>query len=310
MQNLLGIDAGATSTRVAVHALDGTRIGYGKAGGGNPSAHGIEKASAAIASALRDALAGVDPSSITASVAGVAGKAAALVPAFAKLWSEHGIDGEPRLIGDVPIAFVAGTAEPDGTLLLSGTGAVAARIVGRGQDRLADGLGWLLGDEGSGFWIGRAAAKEVVHTLDRGKPGGPLVELVVTHFLGSYAQDNARAQVDQVVRAAQADHMRLAALSTLVSQAAEQDDPMALSIVSRAAAHLAATLSRVHEGGPIVVAGSVLTNEGPVRRAVRDLVGPFSTAYDGAGAAAWLAALSLPGEAGPHAVFTRAAGSS
>ncbi|MFI6326042.1 N-acetylglucosamine kinase [Nonomuraea sp. NPDC050556] len=310
MQNVLGIDAGATSTRVAIHALDGTRVGYGKAGGGNPSAHGLEKASAAVAQALRDALAGVDPGTIAASVAGVAGKADALAPMFADLWTAHGIPGQIDITGDLPIAFVAGTAEPDGTVLLSGTGADAARIEGREQRRIADGLGWLLGDEGSGFWIGRAAAKAVVHTLDRGEDHGLLVELVVTHFLGSYRPDDARAQVDRVVRLAQADHMRLAKLSVLVSEAAEKDDPMALAIVARAARLLADTLGRVHQGGPVVVAGSVLTNEGPVRRAVRDLIGPFATAQDGAGAAAWLAALSLGAGTGSHATFTRAAGSS
>lgn len=290
VHNVIGVDAGATSTRVAVHGFDGSRVGYGKAGGGNPSAHGLDKAAAAVAAALGDALAGLDPASITASVVGVAGKAEALVPVFCKLWAEHGISHEPRVTGDVPIAYAAGTAEPTGTLLLSGTGATAARIVERELEVLADGLGWLLGDQGSGFWIGRAAAKAAVHTIDRGEERGHLVDLVVAHFIGADDDGAARDQVDRIVRLAQADHMRLAALSVVVSRAAEDGDPVALDIVARAARHLADTVTRVHTGGPIVVAGSVLTNDGPVRRAVQDLLGPVTTAGDGAGAAAWLAA--------------------
>lgn len=304
MHNVIGVDAGATSTRVAVHSLDGTRIGYGRAGGGNPTAHGLDKATASIAAALRDALVGVDPTTIAASVAGVAGHSEALGTALGKLWAEHGIPAGPLVTGDVPIAYAAGTPEPTGVLLLSGTGADAASIVDREQVTIADGLGWLLGDLGSGFWIGRAAAKAVVHALDRGDTGGELVELVVAHFLDERPQAPLRPQVDRIVRLAQADHMRLAALSALVSQAAEQGDPMALDIVARAARHLADMVGRVRTDGPIVVAGSVLTNDGPVRRAVQELVGPVRTAGDGAGGAAWLAALQLQPVEDRHARFT------
>ncbi|WP_219469536.1 N-acetylglucosamine kinase [Nonomuraea rhizosphaerae] len=328
---VIGVDAGATSTRVAVHALDGTRVGYAKAGPGNPSARGLAGAVASVAAALERAVAGLDASAVAASLAGVAGGVDALEPALAKVWAEHGIAAGPRITGDVLIGYVAGSPSPDGSLLLSGTGAVAARITGHRLAAVADGLGWLLGDAGSGFWIGRAAAKAVVAALDRGATGGVLVELVVDHFLG--ADDGPVARVpgapdvaggdawtprdtaDRIVRLAQADHMRLAALSALVSQAASAGDPLALGIVGQAAEHLVATVGRVHRGGPVVLAGSVLTSEGPVREAVRNLLagqGPLAgqnspagqqdategttevaTAGDAAGAAAWLAARDL-----------------
>ncbi|MDF2711740.1 MAG: hypothetical protein K0R62_7392 [Nonomuraea muscovyensis] len=291
---VVGVDAGATSTRVAVHALDGTRAGYGTAGAGNPSAHGLAPAVAAIGTALERALHGVDPS-----------------------------------VRDVLIAYVAGTPEPSGSLLLSGTGAVAARVEDHELAAIADGLGWLLGDAGSGFWIGRAAARAVVAALDRGSRNGLLVTLVAAEFLGTGSPDagspgagdvawgvSPRADADRIVRLAQADHMRLATLSRLVSRAAGEGDPMAVTIVREAAGHLVATARRVHVSGPVVLAGSVLTSEGPVRNAVRELlvggdpVESVTTARDGAGAAAWLAAraggLLSPERARElHPVFTQ-----
>lgn len=302
---VVGVDAGATSTRVAVHALDGTRMGYGTAGPGNPSAHGLAKAGAAIGDALDLALTGIDAAQVRGSLAGVAGQADALHETLAAIWSRHGIPEAPTLIGDVPIAYAAGSSSPDGSLLLSGTGAVAARIAGRELDALADGVGWLLGDHGSGFWIGRAGAKAAVHRLDRGQPSGLLVDLVVDHFLGDQEWPSDRAKVDRIVRLAQADHMRLAAVSRLVCQAAVAGDAMAVSIVEEAADHLVAMVGRVHRSGPIVLAGSVLTNDGPVRRAVLErLAGDeVSTARCAAGAAAWLAALQLDPDA-PHDAFT------
>ncbi|MFE3455271.1 N-acetylglucosamine kinase [Nonomuraea sp. NPDC059194] len=309
---VVGVDAGATSSRVAVHALDGTRLGYGKAGGGNPSSHGVEAAAAAIGAALGQALDGVDPSWVTRSVAGVAGTTVGFDLVLAKVWADHGIAAGPRLMNDVPIAYAAGSAAPSGTLLLSGTGAVAARVTDRELGLLSDGLGWLLGDAGSGFWIGRQAAKAVVHALGRGEPAGPLSELVVGSFLGDERGPTPRREAERIVRLAQADRTVLGPLSALVSQAATAGDPMAVDIAERAAAHLAETVARVYDGGPIVLAGSVLTTPGPVRQAVRTLLerrwdAQVSTARDGAGAAAWLAALDLlPSGAAErlHAAFT------
>ncbi|MGV9303239.1 N-acetylglucosamine kinase [Nonomuraea sp. NPDC003727] len=309
---VVGVDAGATSSRVAVHTLDGTRLGYGKAGGGNPSAHGVEAAAAAIGAALAEALEGVDPARVSRSLAGVAGNVTDFGAALGKLWAGHGITAGPRLVNDVPIAYAAGSAAPSGTLLLSGTGAVAARVTGHELDALSDGLGWLLGDAGSGFWIGRQAAKAVVHALDRGDRGGLLSELVVARFLGDDRGPTPRREAERVVRLAQADRTSLGPLSALVSQAASAGDPMAVEIAERAAAHLAETVARVYDGGPIVLAGSVLTSEGPVRHAVRAELerrwdAEISTARDGAGAAAWLAALPLlpaAEAADRHAAFT------
>ncbi|WP_171074933.1 N-acetylglucosamine kinase [Nonomuraea basaltis] len=309
---VVGVDAGATSTRVAVHALDGTRVGYARAGAGNPSAHGLAKAVAAVREALGLALGPHDGARVVASLAGVAGHVAEMEPELAKVWADSGIAEGPRYVGDTPIAYAAGSPEPDGALLLSGTGAVAARIVDYELDAIADGLGWLLGDAGSGFWIGRAAAMAVVDAFDRGPASGVLVGLVTEHFLGDERPATPRDVADRIVRLAQAEHMRLAALSSLVSRAAEAGDPMAVTIVHDAAGHLVATLRRVHVSGPVVLAGSVLTSEGPVRRAVTELLAgeTVTTARDGAGAAAWLAARGLLPEAdakGLHAAFTAVA---
>ncbi|MCP2361001.1 N-acetylglucosamine kinase-like BadF-type ATPase [Nonomuraea thailandensis] len=301
---VVGVDAGATSTRVAVHALDGTRVGYARAGAGNPSAHGVARAVASVGEALAAALPPDGGPRVVASMAGVAGYVAEMVPELNRLWAAHGIADGPRYGGDVPMAYAAGSAEPEGSLLLSGTGAGAARIVGFELDQVADALGWLLGDVGSGFWIGRQAAKAVIDALDRGmplssllpdEPAGTLASLVGRHFLGAERPATPRAAAARIVRLAQADHMRLAALSTLVNEAATAGDPLAVKISQEAADHLVATLRRVHVSGPVVLAGSVLTSDGPVREAVLELLSgeTVTRARDAAGAAAWLSARPL-----------------
>ncbi|MFG6192250.1 N-acetylglucosamine kinase [Nonomuraea sp. JJY05] len=302
MMLFAGVDAGGTTTRAALHAPDGTRLGYGTAGPGNPAAHGGTAAAAAIEQALRRALDGLDPSLVAASVAGVAGADDGFAAVLRRVWTACGIAAPPRLVGDVDVAYAAGTPAPSGTLLLAGTGAVAARFSARAVAAVADGLGWLLGDEGGGFWIGRAGVREAVRALDRGLPYGLLVELVSAHF-GVAGEPRRRA--DRIVRLAQADRMLVAAASPLVAEAAAGDE-RAAEIVGEAARRLAATAGRVHGEGPIVLAGGVLAADGPVRAAVMALLAgrEVVTARDGAAGASWLAALDRLGDLGTHARFT------
>src|SRR5262249_35118115 len=88
--------------------------------------------------------------------------------------------------GDTDIAFAAAPGTPrDGLLLIAGTGAVAARIAHGRTAAVADGDGWLLGDQGSGFWIGRRAVPAVLAALGgRGAPPA-LTAAVLTRYLGA-----------------------------------------------------------------------------------------------------------------------------
>ncbi|MFF0866472.1 N-acetylglucosamine kinase [Nonomuraea sp. NPDC003560] len=320
-----GVDAGGTTTRAAVHAADGTRLGHGIAGPGNPAAHGPAAARLAVGQALRRALDGLDPSLVAASVAGVAGGDDAFAATLGRTWAECGIAAPPRMVGDVEIAYAAGTAAPSGTLLLAGTGAAAARFSGRTVTAVADGLGWLLGDEGGGFWIGRAGVRATVRALDRpgdpsdhvrdrpqgrmgraegpGLPYGPLVDLVSAHF-GVTGEPRRRA--DRIVRLAQADRMLVAAAAPLVSRAAAAGDECAAGIVAEAARRLTATAARLSGDGPLVLAGGVLTADGPVRAAVlARLAGRrVTTARDATAGACWLAALDRLGDQAAHERFT------
>jgi glucosamine kinase len=296
---VLGIDAGGTATRAVVARLDGEVLGRGRAGGGNPTTHGQAAACAQLAAALAEALRAVDPAAVVAGVAGIAGDDGFAPGVLEAVWKEAGLGCVPRRVGDALIAFVAGTPQPSGTLLLSGTGAIACRVKDRAVEDVSDGLGWLLGDEGSGFWLGREAARAVVRALahpDSTDPG-LLGELVTAELLGpprSFRDLNDQATA--LVARAQAHPQSLTRLAPAVNRAAAAGDPAALEIVREGARLLVATASRVLRAqGPVVLAGSVLTSEGPLRSAVRELLAAqgetsVRTAGSGAGAAAWLAA--------------------
>jgi glucosamine kinase len=298
---VLGGDLGGTSTRILVVGTDGREHGLSTGDGGNPISRPAG-AAAALGDALRRALARVDPGQVRASVIGVAGWSALRTPQvaaqFAEVWADAGLTCDPGYRSDLEVAFAAGTPEPDGTVLVAGTGATAGAVTGHRLTRTADGHGWLLGDEGSGFWLGREAVRAALRSLDAGEPQGRLAGSVLAALDAAGTADRGR---DRVIQAVYSDPpVQLAALAPLVSAAYHDGDPQARSIVERAAAALLATVGRVREEGegtPIVLAGS-LTRDTPVGATLRTLLsarfsGPILPARTGVAGAAWLALAAL-----------------
>jgi glucosamine kinase len=299
MDLVVGVDAGGTASRAVVATVTGEVIGRGRAGPGNPFTAG-PAAALAIAGALRQALTGHDPATVTGGVLGLAGTGACVDPAITaalgQAWASAGLTCTYEVVGDAVTAFAAGTGEPSGTVLIAGTGAVAAEIKDHAIVRTADGLGWLLGDEGSGHWLGMRALRYAV----RGWP---------SPFAAEIAARTGAADRDQLIAWAQGlPHARIAALAPVVCGSARAGDPHALAIVAEAVTHLTATLDAVAADGPTVLGGSLLTAATPVRDGLRSALrqrgaAPL-TSGDPALAAAWLAARRLPG-ADPAALHAR-----
>jgi glucosamine kinase len=280
----------------------GTPIARGEAGGGNPTTHPLEAAES-FRTALARALRNVDASLVRSAVLGVAGGSALRMPEvralFGTQWCSVGLPGAPLYLTDIEVAFAAGTCEPDGTVLVAGTGSAAGTVRNRRVVRTAGGHGWRLGDDGSGFWLGREAVRTTLHALDSCAPLGPLARSVLSS-LGvdpavTGSPDGRRTCVVQEVN--RRPPVALSTLAPLVSAASQAGDPVATDIVGRAASALAETVGRLREpvdDGPLVLAGS-LTGEGsPVGTALRSLLskrfsGDVVLAGDGVGGAAWLA---------------------
>jgi len=313
---LVGVDAGGTTTRALVADLSGARVGTGRAGGANPNSHPPEVAAEQVAASIAAALAsaGVPADRVRAGVLGLAGaskladdRVAAL---FDAAWHGAGLKCGLRVVTDAEAAFAAGTASSDGTVLVAGTGSAAARIVNRRQVAIAGGFGWLLGDEGSAFWLGRQAVRATLRTLATGSALGPLARSVLSNVQG--IQDVSgdpvlrRSVVSRLITAVNAEPpINLARLAPLVAAAAEAHDPAAGEIVEEAVDWLVRTARDARSAGertPVVVIGSVAAAGGVLGdRLLAALAetcgGPVTVASDGAAGAAWLASLELLGSA-------------
>ncbi|WP_230686912.1 N-acetylglucosamine kinase [Catellatospora vulcania] len=303
MTLVLGLDVGGTSSRALITTLDGVHAGFGRAGAGNPVSVPLADAATEVAAAVRAALSGLDPRAVRAAVMGIAGTGRFADPvvaaAYAEAFAGLGLTVPVRPVGDVEVAYAAGTLEPCGTVLISGTGAIAARIEDGLMTASADGIGWLLGDLGSGFWLGREAAALTARELYTRVPEGRLARSVAVTVLGAVPAVPSRQAADDLIGALHAEPPRhLSRLAPLVTEAAEHGDPQALALVDRAAVHLADCLAEVHTDGPVVLAGSVLTTSAPVRTAVIQLL---ATRFSGTPTI-----VAEPGEAGAARLAARA----
>lgn len=305
---VLGLDVGGTTSRAVLTDLSGRALGSGEAAGGNPNSHPPERAAEQVALAARAALSGADPRAVRVGVLGMAGVSkmadAEVAALFERTWSSLGLSCPMRVVSDSEVAFAAGTPAPAGTVLIAGTGSIAGRVEQHRLVATAGGYGWLLGDEGSAFWLGREAVRQALRDL----AGAP--DALTTRVLGELLDDpdssdtagRAEDLRKRVISAANAaPPIQLAELAPLVTAAARSDVPSAVDIVARAARLLADTAEetrRTDERSPIVLAGSLTAGGNPVGTALRAELAERGhpetrAAGPGAAGAAWLAALEL-----------------
>lgn len=279
MPNFLAIDAGGTSTRAAILNSSGLCLGYGTAGGGNPVSRGFEPALEALTQASAAAL-GDAPAPFSEVLLAMAGASLELpTQLFRDRFATLGLAGNVMIESDLLAAFYSGTHHDHGCALIAGTGAVGARIAGSRLAAVADGTGWLLGDAGAGFWLGREVARAVASALDgRGQAtsltGLVLAELDITLDPGARTQGRLRAQQQLILKVYERSAIELSRFAPLVFAA--PDDIVARDIIERAAQALARTLLAVSEGASDEAAADGAAGDGPGQAV--PLVPPFAGA--------------------------------
>ena len=154
-----------------------------------------------------------------------------------------------------------------GIALIAGTGSVAYGRTSEGREAQRGGWGWMIGDEGSGVWITREAARVLMARNESGEKLGELGEL----FLHASGAVDAPTMVLELH--AMREPRQWAALAPLVFTAAESD-PASEGIIRYAGAQLARRALDVREAldldGPVVLAGGLLLNQPHLEAAVRE----------------------------------------
>jgi glucosamine kinase len=233
----LGLDLGGGGTRAALVDGAGQVLATGK---GGPSGHlGGPAGRRLLVRALDVTLAPIAPligkqCVIHAGTTGLSipGRRESLFLEFSRRFPLADV----HVSNDALIALWGGLAGREGVAVLAGTGSIALARSADGREARSGGWGYLLGDEGGGYWLGRQAITAYLRWLEgRGTPG-VLIDLV------DAAVGKRVRTVAEVIAwlSATASHVsRLASLATLVSQAAGGGDAQAIEILGQAGQALA-----------------------------------------------------------------------
>lgn len=266
MSVLIGVDAGGTSTRAVCVDERGRMLGYGEAAGGNAVSHGRDVASAHIVRAITAALAEAGVSG--AEARGVVCAAGDLDDeGLRRIGERAGLRGAAALTraGDAVAGFFSAADQREGFAFVVGTGAGIFRVCEDQVVRAVDGLGWLLGDIGSGFWLGSEVARAVAADLDGTGSATALSAAVLAQIApeegarwGAFRSRELAALLTSVYDAPPVALAKLAPLAF----AHENEDGVAAEIVRTGERALVERSRRIRADErdlPVVASGSVLT---------------------------------------------------
>lgn len=262
---IIGIDGGGTHVRVVV--CDGSLrvLGESQGAGVNPSTVGRDLSASRIQEAVRAALsiANVDAGEITAAAAGIAGAATDHFGPWVVSVC-RGVLPAARVIhsSDYEIALVGAIGERHGVSVIAGTGSAAFGAHRDGRSMRQGGFGYLLGDEGSGYWLGREALSHVLREMDgRASPSE-----LTPRILGAIGLSQPLEIIPWLYHTEKPRTADVAALAPVVIAASEQGDRVAQGYVARAASELAQMVRYLQlklslEEAPVAFIGGLLEND-------------------------------------------------
>ena len=262
----IGIDGGGTKLRIAIVNTNLDELSSLTAGSANPNIIGNDAARAKVQGGILEILrrAGHQQKNITAVGIGIAGAS----NLHSEQWLVETVNPvlpQTFLVpsSDLEIALVGALARRRGILLLAGTGSAVYGVAPDGERLQIGGWGYLLGDEGSSYWIGSQLLRHVIREFDSG------VDRCMTDLsracLDELGLAEPRELVAWVYRSEQVPVSRIAGLASSVLEYAEDGDASARDIVRSAAIQLVRQVEIMqrrleYERAPIAFAGGLLDN--------------------------------------------------
>lgn len=232
---LIGIDGGGTKTIATLTDLNGKILKKIQTGSTNPNKIGLEKAIFNLRELLSRVSKDFPQEKIALAYLGLAGglerdreKRAQIKKILEKEFSF------PILVeGDQKIAFRSGTDEKEGIVIIGGTGSIVMGWRGK-KEAISGGWDWLLGDQGSAFWVGKKALEEAIKSFDgRVKKSSKLESLIFKKWKIKTGKDLYQRFYD-------ANFVeKVASVSKIVDLAANQGDKVAKGILKEAGKELA-----------------------------------------------------------------------
>jgi glucosamine kinase len=262
---LIGADVGGTKTAVAV-SRDGKIVGRADGPGAAVRPGRALASSSTIAEVVRQALSSAGLLIGDVLLVGAAGVGREPErDELRKALRGENVAASVVVTTDIEIALAAAFADGPGIVVSAGTGSVAVGRDRTGKRHRIGGYGWQMGDEGSGYAIGRASLGAVSRAVDGRSPKTALSD----RLLKATRSDD----YDELVRwAAGASPAEVAALAPHVLAVAASGDPLAQGIADYAARELSQLAiclvpkMDITPPIPVAVTGGLLGADQPLRK--------------------------------------------
>jgi N-acetylglucosamine kinase-like BadF-type ATPase len=258
MDYILGVDGGGTKTLALLGDLNGNVLARGVSGPSNYNAVGFDAACSALESAIHMACKDY-PGELSALCLGLAGAGRKEDIERFQNWA---VDKFPKtavkVVSDAEILLMAGAPSGPALVLICGTGSIVYGRTVTGELIRAGGWGYLFGDEGSGYTIGIAALRAVMHAYDGRGPQTLLSELMLERY-GLHTPP----ELIHTIYGSESPRAAVAALSDLVEQAARRGDSVAIAILDESSHELARAIAAVYPKlgtsiVPLVITGGTI----------------------------------------------------
>lgn len=162
---------------------------------------------------------------------------------------------------DVALGYRSSFKADRGIYIYAGTGSIAIYQDQSGQLKSLGGWGYLLGDEGAGYWIGREVLRQVLFEIESDQKTYRIREVVQSYIpevgrnaILKFTYKNSREEI--------------AKLAKPLIQLAIQGDSKACEIVNLAASHLAELALRAEKAAGLdsskIVFGGGIAQAGPI----------------------------------------------
>jgi N-acetylglucosamine kinase-like BadF-type ATPase len=275
-QFVIGMDGGATKTAAMLSDLSGNVLAEETSGPSNPQVVGFEKVAEVIVGLAEELAgrAGCKTNDIVSLIAGLAGagrdgdkdQVKAAVASEAK--RRKAVLGRVGIETDGRIALEGAFKGKSGIIIIAGTGSFALAKDHKGSTHRVGGWGRILGDEGSGYTIGRDGLNAVTKHLDgRGKP--TLLTALIDQRFGL---SNHEKIIGSIYRSS----FDVATVAPLVVEAAEAKDPECQRILNKATfelfEHVRVLVNKIEESKgarakiPVAFIGGLISNDNVYRR--------------------------------------------
>jgi N-acetylglucosamine kinase-like BadF-type ATPase len=227
----IGIDGGGTKTKCVLTDEQLKVVSLSESGASNPMVVGVEKSARILFDLIYKISSNVNIKEIDAAVIGVAGGgrkkiANELKQSIQNLATCHNfLLKNLEVVSDAEIAVEGAFSGDAGAILIAGTGSIVFGKNKKGKLFRAGGYGRILGDEGSGFSIGKSGLQAVAKEFDESEKKSFLSRILSKKF--------SIKNRDDLILKVYTENFDIASLASFVIKGAEDGDKVCRKILEK-----------------------------------------------------------------------------